>query len=103
MALAKGAKATTEAYHAGSLVWVPESIPSSPRTGKRYAHRWAKGRVCKVVLAAGGKDKPTLEVELEDGSIATFALSDCPLQNERDDTVDDLVKSDFLHEPGCVA
>lgn len=23
------------------------------------------------------------------------------LQNERDDTVDDLVKSDFLHEPGC--
>ena len=24
-----------------------------------------------------------------------------PPQNERDDTVDDLVKSDFLHEPGC--
>ena len=26
--------------------------------------------------------------------------SECPLQNETDDTVDDLVKSDYLHEPG---
>ena len=29
-------------------------------------------------------------------------LAGCLVQNERDDTVDDLVKSDFLHEPGCV-
>ena len=28
--------------------------------------------------------------------------SDCHLQNERDDTVDDLVRSDHLHEPGIL-
>jgi myosin-5 len=28
--------------------------------------------------------------------------SQCCLQNERDDTVDDLVRSDFLHEPGIL-
>lgn len=30
----------------------------------------------------------------------TGGASSSALQNERDDTVDDLVKSDFLHEPG---
>lgn len=41
-----------------------------------------------------------LTVRTEDGTVVTIAASECCLQNERDDTVDDLVRSDFLHEPG---
>ncbi|KAK9829628.1 hypothetical protein WJX72_006968 [[Myrmecia] bisecta] len=42
-------------------------------------------------------------VETEEGSeYKGLKAADCPLQNERDDTVDDLVKSDFLHEPGIL-
>lgn len=40
------------------------------------------------------------QVQTEEGTTITLPPLDCPLQNERDDTVDDLVKSDFLHEPG---
>lgn len=41
-----------------------------------------------------------VQVQTEEGIIITLPPLDCPLQNERDDVVDDLVKSDFLHEPG---
>ena len=41
-----------------------------------------------------------LQVKTEDGTLLESLSSDCCLQNERDDTVDDLVRSDFLHEPG---
>ena len=41
-----------------------------------------------------------LKVQTEDGTSIEAAASECCLQNERDDTVDDLVRSDFLHEPG---
>lgn len=37
-----------------------------------------------------------------DGAALRLPAGECCLQNERDDTVDDLVKSDFLHEPGWV-
>ena len=72
--------------------------------------------------------EPLLDVRTEDGQeLAGLPVSECCLQvglrkpvsaalpaapslnpplhapqNERDDTVDDLVKSDFLHEPGWV-
>ena len=41
-----------------------------------------------------------VQIQKEDGSTVALSSAECPLQNERDDTVDDLVKSDFLHEPG---
>lgn len=41
-----------------------------------------------------------LVVRLQDGSALQLPASGCHLQNERDDTLDDLVRSDFLHEPG---
>lgn len=44
----------------------------------------------------------SLTVRTEDGVLLDALASDCCLQNERDDTVDDLVRSDFLHEPGIL-
>ena len=41
-----------------------------------------------------------MQITTEDGATPMLPPAECPLQNERDDTVDDLVKSDFLHEPG---
>ncbi|EFN53725.1 hypothetical protein CHLNCDRAFT_25512 [Chlorella variabilis] len=47
--------------------------------------------------------EPLLDVVTEEGQeVAGLPAGDCCLQNERDDTVDDLVKSDFLHEPGIL-
>ena len=43
-----------------------------------------------------------LEARTQDGTLLQLPATECCLQNERDDTVDDLVKSDFLHEPGWV-
>lgn len=43
-----------------------------------------------------------MRVETEEGWEAEVQASDCHLVNERDDTLDDLVKSDYLHEAGCV-
>jgi hypothetical protein len=51
-----------------------------------------------VASAAGGQ---SLEVQAEDGWAAAVSLAACHLVNERDDTLDDLVKSDYLHEAGC--
>ena len=49
---------------------------------------------------AGPSGSPLIEVQTEEGARLSVAALECPPQNERDDTVDDLVKSDFLHEPG---
>lgn len=66
--------------------------------GKLRAARWVKGQV--VALGAGASGSPLIEVQTEEGARPSVAALECPPQNERDDTVDDLVKSDFLHEPG---
>ena len=42
-----------------------------------------------------------LAVRTEGGAALRLPASEACLANERDDTVDDLVRSDFLHEPGC--
>ena len=53
-----------------------------------------------VRAVAGPASAPRLTVEAEDGTTLEADAADCPLQNGRDDTLDDLVKADFLHEPG---
>ena len=63
--------------------------------------RWVRGRVAG--LRAGADGQALLEVVTEEGAKHALAPAEAPLQNERDDTVDDLVKSDFLHEPGWAA
>jgi hypothetical protein len=55
------------------------------------------------VSADDDKGDVALSIRLEDGSLVEAPAAQCCLQNERDDTVDDLVRSDFLHEPGCAA
>ena len=40
-------------------------------------------------------------MQTDDGWAAPVSLAVCHLVNERDDTLDDLVKSDYLHEAGC--
>ena len=42
-----------------------------------------------------------LAVGADGGWTAEVPAADCHLVNERDDTLDDLVKSDYLHEAGC--
>ena len=86
----------SQAYHEGSPVWVPLGLESGP--SKQKVGRWVKGVVIKAVTLPDGTFGVT--VQTEDGHIQQLSAEDLPLQNERDDTVDDLVKSDFLHEPG---
>ena len=90
-------KSESQAYHVGSQVWVPEK-GTGDGTGKQKAARWVKGRVSAVKPDKEGGT--ILTVHTEEGAVYELKPTDCPLQNERDDTVDDLVKSDFLHEPG---
>ena len=45
-------------------------------------------------------DGCTVAVLAEAGWTAELAAGECHVQNERDDTLDDLVKSDYLHEAG---
>ncbi|KAL4420012.1 hypothetical protein ABPG75_007110 [Micractinium tetrahymenae] len=97
--LQRGLSAT---FHAGSQVWVP--VEAAARTGandKRRAVHWRRGVVQVVHKQADGE--PLVDVMTEEGQeLAGLPAGDCCLQNERDDTVDDLVKSDFLHEPGIL-
>ena len=86
-------------YHVGAHVWVPLRPAAEGLGAKRKATVWAKGTVKGVSKDASGTS--VLELATEDGQRHCLAAAECPLQNERDDTVDDLVKSDFLHEPGC--
>lgn len=57
---------------------------------------------CLQSVSRGADDVFVLEVKFEDDNVVSMKASDCFLQNERDDTLDDLVRSDFLHEPGYV-
>ena len=90
--------AASQAHHVGASVWVPERAPGEGPNAKRKAARWVKGKV--VFVGQNKASERILEVQTEDGGTAQYYPAECPLQNERDDTVDDLVKSDFLHEPG---
>lgn len=105
------ADAQGSACHVGSAVWVAEGTgsasegaPAVPSSRKKPG-RWLKGTVVAVGGgAASSSSARTLTVETEDGrTLAGVPESDCPLQNSRDDTLDDLVRADFLHEPGYVA
>ena len=49
---------------------------------------------------AGPDGGALLAVEAEAGWAAAVAPGACHLANDRDDTLDDLVKSDYLHEAG---
>lgn len=58
--------------------------------------RWIRGTVTGV-----HDDGCTVAVRTEADWTADVPAVDCHVQNERDDTLDDLVKSDYLHEAGC--
>lgn len=91
------------AFHEGSQVWVPVEAPSGRVTvaKPKAAHQWRRGVVQAVAKQPNGE--PLLAVRTEDGQeLGGVPAGDCCLQNERDDTVDDLVKSDHLHEPGIL-
>ena len=90
--------AQTEVHHVGSAIWVPEKGVADAAGIKQKAARWVKGRV--VAVGKNAAKETVLTVQTEEGATHELKPADCPLQNERDDTVDDLVKSDFLHEPG---
>ena len=100
MSLVQASKQTaqTAAYHVGAQVWVPVKGPADA-LGRKGAARWVKGSVTSVSTEKSGTS--LVEVQTEENHNLALKASECPLQNERDDTVDDLVKSDFLHEPGC--
>lgn len=100
MAVQPAARDLSNAYHAGTLVWVGEKAVTEGPAHLKKAARWVKGRVESV--SKSGADGVTLIVKTEEGATRQLTPAECPLQNPRDDTVDDLVKSDFLHEPGCV-
>ena len=53
-----------------------------------------------IINGSTSSNEFMLAVRSEDGAVIQAIASECYLQNERDDTVDDLVRSDFLHEPG---
>ncbi len=99
MSLVKASTQTaqTAAYHVGAQVWVQVKGPADA-LGRKGAARWVRGRVTAVSTEKNGIS--LVEVQTEENHNLTLKAADCPLQNERDDTVDDLVKSDFLHEPG---
>lgn len=90
-----------EAYQAGTAVWVPDKGATTElskfTSGK--AARWVRGSVQSVVQPSPGVFVLNVQTE-ENILLKGLSPQDCPLQNERDDTVDDLVRSDFLHEPG---
>ncbi|KAK9842297.1 hypothetical protein WJX81_005127 [Elliptochloris bilobata] len=90
----------SNAHHVGSLVWVPEKGVDGTLFRSKKVARWVRGRV--AALRPGGDGQLLLEVVTEEGEQHLLAPGEAPLQNERDDTVDDLVKSDFLHEPGIL-
>ena len=58
--------------------------------------RWIRATVTGVQ-----EDGCTVAVRTEADWAADVPATDCHVQNERDDTLDDLVKSDYLHEAGC--
>eukprot|EP00884_Botryococcus_braunii_P001103 jgi/Botrbrau1/10994/Bobra.0234s0017.1 len=100
MAVQPAARDLSNAYHPGTLVWVGEKAVTEGPAHLKKAARWVKGRVESV--SKNGPDEVILVVKTEEGGTRQLTAAECPLQNPRDDTVDDLVKSDFLHEPGIL-
>jgi len=101
-----------DVFQAGSLVWaLPDTgskgvvkdakkIESQIRIdSSREDGFWRRGVVENV--SRDGNDSVVVLVKFENGEASIVKAADCFLQNERDDNVDDLVRSDFLHEPGC--
>ena len=93
-----GASPSPDAYHAGAAVWVadPASAKATP-SGRRAPAVWLQGT---VVALEGEGASLALTVDVGGGRSLAAPAADCPLQNGRDDTLDDLVRADFLHEPG---
>ncbi|KAL6770143.1 hypothetical protein ACKKBG_A33770 [Auxenochlorella protothecoides x Auxenochlorella symbiontica] len=92
----------SQVYPQGTAVWAPrvEVLLSAAADGsrKRVTH-WLAG----IVQAAERKgDAVDLKVRLTSGDVVQITATSVHLQNERDDVIDDLVKSDFLHEPGIL-
>lgn len=87
-----------DAYHAGAAVWVadPASAKATP-SGRKAPAVWLQGTVTAL---EGEGSSLALTVDVGGGRSLTAPAADCPLQNSRDDTLDDLVRADFLHEPG---
>ncbi len=94
--------AQSQAFMEGTAVWVPLHGSDSGKSIKNTNtdSEWIRGVVQGVTR--GAEDEVVLNINLENGEPAQYKASDCFLQNEKDDTVDDLVRSDFLHEPGIL-
>lgn len=86
------------AHQVGSEVWVPNSL----QPGGKGGSGWARGRVTQLLTAVSGEAIGLMRVSMEEGWESKVQASDCYLVNERDDTLDDLVKSDYLHEAGIL-
>ena len=93
------AGASDDAYHVGAAVWVADGLPKATPSGRALPTTWLQARVTGVEGPPGDR---VLALETDDGRAALTRVraADCPLQNARDDTLDDLVRADFLHEPG---
>eukprot|EP01025_Chloroclados_australasicus_P040986 TRINITY_DN4316_c0_g2_i3.p1 TRINITY_DN4316_c0_g2~~TRINITY_DN4316_c0_g2_i3.p1 ORF type:complete len:1103 (-),score=96.76 TRINITY_DN4316_c0_g2_i3:1692-5000(-) len=91
----------------GARIWVP-TIEVQAQTGivkrKQVSEGTPKWTPAKVERVDPGskEDEYILTVKLEDGSEWQVDSQLCYLQNEHNTDVDDLVKSDFLHEPGVL-
>lgn len=124
----KGEKDLTHVFQEGTQVWVPVFEVVNSLTGdinSRKTTHWKRARVevraihvfyillhqvittkiarIHIILQEVNNDGSgdlSLAVKTDEGQLLQVSAKDCCLQNERDDTVDDLVKSDFLHEPG---
>eukprot|EP00208_Stichococcus_sp_RCC1054_P002079 CAMPEP_0206143610 /NCGR_PEP_ID=MMETSP1473-20131121/21153_1 /ASSEMBLY_ACC=CAM_ASM_001109 /TAXON_ID=1461547 /ORGANISM="Stichococcus sp, Strain RCC1054" /LENGTH=1690 /DNA_ID=CAMNT_0053539093 /DNA_START=726 /DNA_END=5798 /DNA_ORIENTATION=+ len=86
------------AHEVGSEVWLPEAL----QPGGRGGSGWARGRVAALLPGQYGETGGVVRVDAEDGWSADVPARNCHLVNERDDTLDDLVKSDYLHEAGIL-
>jgi myosin-5 len=102
MATAQSGQWDTQLYHEGSLVWVPqdEAGAAAAAGGRRRAAGWVRGAVEALEPQPDGGH--LLAVRIESGALLRAPAAACQPQNERDDGVEDLVRSDFLHEPGVL-
>lgn len=90
--------AQSQAFLQGTAVWAPSQ--ASEGSTRKTDSIWIRGIVEGVTR--GAEDEVVLNITLENGELGQYKASECFLQNEKDDTVDDLVRSDFLHEPGIL-
>ena len=88
------------AYQPGVQVWILHERESNNCSGS-----WRLGTI-EEIFREDTSNSFKLRVRLEDhnhgGIIHLYDSSNCYLRSARDDLVDDLVKSDFLHEPGIL-